>query len=142
MPAALPPDPSAPVRARCMVEPALLRAFLCFAASQLVAVLVVRRGPVTPSPAAVDWDLAVDTSPANCACLPASFDYCVEPLAAALVDVGALGANVCYEFRFHLVVVLFGGLCFALGRLTAPSPLRRPDVRRGPAAHHPGRSAD
>ena len=148
-----------------MVDAALLTALLSAASSALITTLVregtlalVRApattpaadfaadpaalGPVTPSPAAAGWDLTAETSPANCACLPASFDYCVEPLVAALVDAGAFGANVCYEFRFHLGVVLFGGLCFALGRLTAPAPLRRPDVRRGPAAHHPGRPAD
>ena len=125
-----------------MVDPALLRAALCFAASQLVAIFVVQRGVLKPAPATADWDQTVDTSPANCACRPAFLDYCVEPLAAALADFGASGASVCYEFRFHLAVVLFGGLCFALGRLTAPTPLRRPDVRRGPAAQRPGRSAD
>ena len=125
-----------------MVEPALLRAALCFGASQLIALFVVQRGVLTPAPAAADWDHTVDTSPVTCACRPASFDYCVEPVAAALANLGASGANFCHEFRFHLVVVLFGGLCFALGRLTAPTPLRRPDVRKGPAAQCAGRSAD
>ena len=123
-----------------MVEPALLRAALCFGASQLIALFVVQRGVLKPAPAAVDWAQRVDTSPVTCACRPASLDYCVEPLAAALADIGASGASVCYEFRYYLVVLLFGGLCFALGRLTAPTPLRRPDVRRGPAAFRPGRA--
>ena len=125
-----------------MVEPALLRALLCFAASQLVAIVVVRQTAVTPAPAAVDWDLAAGTSPASCACRAASLDYCVEPLARALVDSGTVAAEACYEHRFYLVVLLFGGLCFALGRLTAPTPLRRPDVRRGPASYPPRRPAD
>ena len=125
-----------------MVEPALLRALLCFAASQLVAIVVVRQTAVTPAPAAVDWDLAAGTSPASCACRAASFDYCVEPLARTLVDSGTVAAEACYEYRVYLAIVLFGGLCFTLGRLTAPSPLRRPDVRRGPAAYRQGRGAD
>ena len=147
-----------------MVDAALLTALLSAASSALITTLVregtlalVRAPAATPAAdfaadlgtlglgtpaAAAGWDLTAETSPVDCACLPASFGYCVEPLAAALVDAGALGASVCYEFRFHLGVVLFGGLCFALGRLTAPAPLRRPDVRRGPAAHHPGRPAD
>ena len=143
-----------------MVDAALLTALLSAASSALITTLVregtlalVRAPAATPaadfaaelgstSPAAAGWDLTAESSPVDCACLPASFGYCAEPLVVALVDAGTFGANACYEFRFHLGVVLFGGLCFALGRLTAPAPLRRPDVRRGPAAHHPGRPTD
>ena len=125
-----------------MVDASLLRAFLCFSASQLVALLVVNRRPATPTPAGFDLDLGTEISPASCACRPPSLDYCVEPLAASLAEAGALTAEVCYEFRFYLGVALFGVLSFTLGRLTAPTPLRRPDVRRGPASYSPGRAAD
>ena len=125
-----------------MVDPALVRAAFRFGSEvlNLISLFVAQRGGSNPAPAETDLDEPVDFSPATCACRPASFDYCVEPVAAALAELGASGASLCYEFRYDLVVVLFGGFCFALGRLTAPTPLRRPDVRRGPAAHRPGRA--